>query len=206
MNTLNKSNLIINIGRQVGSGGLEIGRLLANMLQIDFYDKALMKLAAKESGLDAKHFEKADEKPSNNFFYALTHNLFGFNNETVLSSNALFKFQADVIRKLASDKSCVIVGRTSDYILRDFNNCFNIFIHAPLKKRVEFIMKQQKISERNAFHMINRIDKKRANYYNYYTNKQWGYSDSYHLCIDSSILGIEGSADFIKLFIEENKK
>ncbi|MDD4581812.1 MAG: cytidylate kinase-like family protein [Bacteroidales bacterium] len=203
---MNNSHVIINIGRQAGSGGVEIGKLLAQKMQIKFYDKALIKLAAKESGLDSTYFEKADEKPSSNFFYALTHNLFGFNNETVLSNNALFQMQSDVIRKLASENSCVIVGRTSDYILRDFKNCINIFIHAPLESRVATIIKNKGISEHQARHLINTMDKKRANYYNYYTNKQWGYAESYHLGLDSSVWGTEGSVEFIKLFVEQKLK
>lgn len=193
---------IINIGRQVGSGGIEIGKMLADSFHIAFYDKSLLELAAKETGLDAKYFEKADEKPTNKFLFALANNDTNVNYENFLSRDELFKFQANVIRRIASEKSCVIVGRTSDYILRDFDNCFNFFIHAPMDKRVEEIMKQENMSENNAIHLINKVDKKRANYYNYYTNKIWGNASSYHLSVDSSLLGWKGTAELLKKIIE----
>ena len=194
--------IIINIGRQVGAGGLEVGKKLAELLHIDFYDKALLQLAAKETGLDSCYFEDADETPTNRLEYALSSNPMNINSDTVLSRDELFKIQSEVIREIANKKSCVIVGRTSDYILRDYPNCFNFFIHAPFDKRVEWLMEKDKISERRAIHTINKIDKQREHYYNYYTNKKWGQSASYHLCIDSSVLGFNESALFLKSFVE----
>lgn len=194
---------IINIGRQVGAGGLEIGRILAELFNIDFYDKKLLEMVAKETGIDSQYFEKADEKPSNKFLFAFTNNPLNVNNENVLSRDELFKFQANVIREIASKKSCVIVGRTSDYILRDFKNSFNIFIHAPIEKRVEFLMKKENMSDQSASHLINKIDKMRMNYYNFYTNKEWGNTASYHLSVDSSVLGFEDTAKLIHSFVKQ---
>ena len=201
-NTTNK--MIINIGRQVGAGGMEIGKKLAELLKIDFYDTALLQLASKETGLDSHYFEEVDELPVNKLGYALSSNPMNINSETVLSRDELFKIQSDVIRSIASKKSCVIVGRTSDYILREYPNCFNFFIHAPFDKRLEWLMNKEKTSERIAAHTIYKVDKQREHYYNYYTNKKWGQSNSYHLSIDSSVLGFEDTALFLKSFIEQS--
>lgn len=202
MNITNQK-FIVNIGRQIGSGGLEVGRKLAELLQVDFYDKALLKMAAKESGLDSSYFEKADETPTDKLSFALFSNPLNISGRKVLDRDELFHMQSNVIREVAQKKSCVIVGRTSDYILRDFPNSFNFFIHAPHEARLKWLMQKEKISERSATHMIHKIDKQRELYYNYYTNKKWGLSASYHLSVDSSILGFEGTAAFLKTFIEQ---
>ncbi len=201
-----EKKIIITIGRRAGAGGLDIGKKLAELFQIDFYDKALLELAAKETGLDSSLFEKADEKPASKLLHALAYNPLNMYDKYLMGREELFEFQANIIRKIASKASCVIIGRTSDYILRDVPNCFHFFIHAPLNKRVELLMKQESISEQRAIHVINKIDKKREHYYNYYTNKIWGASSSYHICIDSSILGIEGSALYLKSFVESKLK
>ncbi|NLJ81654.1 MAG: cytidylate kinase-like family protein [Bacteroidales bacterium] len=202
MNDTNQK-FIVNIGRQIGSGGLEIGRKLSELLQVDFYDKALLKMAAKESGLDSSYFEKADETPTDRLSFALFSNPLNISSRKVLDKDELFKMQSNVIREVARKKSCVIVGRTSDYILRDFPNSFNFFIHAPYEERLKWLVQKEKISERRAAHMIHKIDRQREHYYNYYTNKKWGLSASYHLSIDSSILGFEGTALLFKSFIEQ---
>ena len=118
-----------------------------------------------------------------------------------LSNDALFQLQSDAIRKLADEKSCLFIGRCADYVLRDNPRCVNIFISASLSSRVERISRLEGISTTKAEEKINHVEKRRAEYYNYYSNKRWGAAESYHLCIDSSVLGIAKTTDFIEQFI-----
>lgn len=200
-------NYIINIGRQLGSGGKEIGEKLAARLGIDFYDKELINLASEESGLCREFFEKADEKASQGIIGGLFGMRFPFISDgampctNCLSNDALFKIQSDVIRNLAASKSCLFVGRCADYILREHPQCVNIFISASKEDRINRLRQMHGISEEDAEGMIEKADKKRAEYYNYYSYKTWGAASTYHLCIDSSALGIEGTVRFIEEFV-----
>ena len=198
---------VINVGRQLGSGGREVSAELAKRLDISYFDKELLNVASEESGLCKEFFEKADEKASQ----PLTGGLFGLRfpfsgNSTVntmnyLSNDALFQIQSDAIRKLADEKSCLFIGRCADYVLRDNPRCVNIFISASLPFRIERIARLDGISAAKAEEKINHVEKRRAEYYNYYSNKRWGAAESYHLCIDSSVLGIAKTTDFIEQFI-----
>ncbi|MDD4515085.1 cytidylate kinase-like family protein [Massilibacteroides sp.] len=200
-----KNKIKITIGRQFGSGGYDIGQKLAELLGISFYDKELLVLAAKESGLNKAFFEKADERSTQGLSYAFSVGLPYMGMFTpytdILCNDGLFKLQSDTIRNLAKKQSCVIVGRCADYILRDDPNCFNVFIHCPSGIRKMRIMDKFKIKEDQAVELMTKKDKERAAYYNYYTNKKWGSAMSYHLTIDSSILGVEETAVYIKDFI-----
>ena len=118
-----------------------------------------------------------------------------------LSNDALFQLQSDAIRKLADEKSCLFIGRCADYVLRDNPRCVNIFISASLSVRIERVSRREGISTNKAEEMINQVEKRRAEYYNYYSNKRWGAAESYHLCIDSSVLGITKTTDFIEQFV-----
>lgn len=199
---------VINIGRQLGSGGREIGEKLAKRFGIDFYDKELINLASQESGLCREFFEKADEKASQGLIGGLFGMRFPFIGDgtfpmtNCLSNDALFKVQSDVIRRLASEKSCLFVGRCADYILRDNPRCVNIFISASRKDRITRLCQLHKISDEEAENMMNKADRKRAEYYNYYSYKTWGAAATYHLCIDSSALGVERTLDFIETFVK----
>ena len=174
------SNYVINIGRQLGSGGKEIGEKLAARLGIDFYDKELINLASEESGLCKEFFEKADEKASQGIIGGLFGMRFPFISDgavpctNCLSNDALFKIQSDVIRNLAATKSCLFVGRCADYILRDHPRCVNIFISASKEDRIERLRNMHGISEEDAEGMMEKADKKRSEYYNYYSYKTWG--------------------------------
>ena len=196
---------VVNIGRQLGSGGREIGEKLAQRLGIDFYDKELINLASEESGLCREFFEKADEKASQGMVGGIFGMRFPFFSDGVLpsmnclSNDALFKVQSDVIRKLAAEKSCLFVGRCADYILRDNPRC--VFVSASREDRIARLCRLHGISENEAEEMMNRADKKRSEYYNYYSYKTWGMASTYHLCIDSSVLGIEKTVDFIEEFV-----
>lgn len=191
-------HIIISIGRQFGSGGRVIGKALSEKLGIDYYDKELLLLAAKESGIASEFFEQKDEKSHNFLEQAIDFISTGhFFNDSVLSGDRLFKIQSDAILKLAQEKSCVIVGRCSDYILRENPDCVSIFLHSSEENRAKRISKRMNISEKEAIELMHDEDKKRANYYNFYSNKIWGDSKTYNLSIDVSKLGEEKTIDFI---------
>lgn len=200
---------VVNVGRQLGSGGREIGEKLAKRLGIDFYDKELINLASEESGLCREFFEKADEKAARGIVGGVFGMRFPFISESAmigtncLSNDALFKVQSDVIRKLASQKSCLFVGRCADYILRDHPRCANIFISASHDDRVARLCRLHNINEQAAEEMMVKADKRRSEYYNYYSYKTWGAASTYHLCINSSALGVEDTTNFIENFIRQ---
>lgn len=199
---------VINIGRQLGSGGKEIGEKLSARLGISFYDKELINLASKESGLCEELFEKADEKPSQTImggFFGARFSLFTEGSmpyANYLSNDALFKIQSDVIRKLAAEKSCLFVGRCADYILRENPRCVNIFVTSSMEERVKRLCVTEHLGEEDAKELIEKTDKKRAEYYNYYSYKTWGAAATYHLCIDSSVLGIDQTVLLIEEFVQ----
>lgn len=196
-------NNIISIGRQFGSGGQVIGKALAKALSVEYYDKKLLLLAAKKSGIAPEFFEHTDEKSSNIFEHAidwLNGNYF-FNTNKQLSGDTLFQIQSDAIRKLASEKSCVIVGRCSDYILRDNPNCVSIFLHSSDEIRAERISQRLNVSFDDALTIMRKEDKKRADYYNFYSDKTWGDSATYDLSIDVSKIGEEKTVEFILSYL-----
>ena len=199
-------HIIINVGRQLGSGGHDIGRMLALDFQAKYYDRELMNLAAKESGFSEKFFEENDEKKG--FFKGLfnvqtSHLSGGSMYKTNFSQESLFQFQSEAIIKAAREGSCVFVGRCADYVLRDFGNTVNIFISAPMSFRIEQIMNKQHLDSEAARKFIEPKESKRAAYYNYYTGKKWGAAESYDLCIDTSILGIMETEKLIADFIRK---
>ena len=201
------SKLIVTIGRQFGSGGIDIGKKLADTLAIAFYDKELLTIAAQESGLCQEVFEKVDEHTTKGFSHIFPR---GFTNmgvlmphSDVLSNEKLFELQSDAIRKLAKKESCVLVGRCADYILRDNPACTSVFIHSNEPTRISRIMQSKQVSQTQAKELMVKTDKSRATYYNYYTNKVWGTATSYSLAIDASVLGIDGTAAFIASLIEQ---
>lgn len=205
-------NLVITIGREYGSGGHEVGIKMAAELGIKCYDRELLELAAKDSGLCPEIMENHDEKPTNSFLYSLVMDTYsmGFSSTaTYLDmpiNHKVFLAQFDAIKKLADRESCIIVGRCADYALEDYPNMVSVFVKAPLSSRVTRIMERNNVSEDKAFEMIAKRDKKRASYYNYYSSKKWGEAKSYDLCLDSSKIGIEGCIKVIKSYIDARKK
>lgn len=201
-------NYVINLGRQLGSGGKEIGEKLAKEFGIAFYDKELIKLASDESGLCKEFFEKADERASQSIIGGLFGTRFPFISDgaipygSCLSNDSLFKIQSDVIRELAERQSCLFVGRCADYILRDHPRCVNVFVSASKEARIERLIRIHNIPSEAAEELMEKADKKRSSYYNYYSYKTWGAAETYHLCIDSSVLGIDGTVQFIKEFVK----
>lgn len=201
--------IIINVGRQLGSGGRDIAKMLATDLDCKFYDKELLNLAAKESGFDEKFFEQNDEKKG--FFRSLFHTHAPYVSDANFYNNnfsqeSLFKFQSDAIRKAASESSCVFVGRCADYVLRDYDNVVNIFITANMEERVKHVRKRNNCDEEAARKIITNGENDRSSYYNYYTGKKWGDSSSYHLCINSDLLGLQATEEFIKDFLKKHWK
>lgn len=204
-------NTIITIGREFGSGGREIGSKLAKSLGIPFYDKELLTRAAKESGFCEEMIQNHDERPTNSFLYNLVMDTysFGYNSSALVDmpiSHKVFLAQYDTIKKIADEGSCVIVGRCADYALGEYDNCLSIFIHADFECRVQRIMRRYDLTEGKAKEMINKQDKQRQSYYNYYSSKKWGHSSTYDLSINSSILGVDGTVKLILDYIEEFNK
>lgn len=203
---MSNPKIIINIGRQIGSGGHVIAKRLAEEFDCAFYDKELLNLAAKESGFSEKFFEQNDEKKG--FYKSMFHiqvPLMGENNfyKNDFSQENLYLFQSNAIRKAADEGSCVFVGRTADYVLRDYKNTVSIFITASMDQRIQRVCKRLNCDRSTARKAIKSKEESRSSYYNYYTGKRWGHSESYDLCVNSSILGIDETEKFIAQFIRQ---
>ena len=200
--------LTICIGRQLGSGGHDIARMLALDFGAKYYDRELLNLAAKESGFSEKFFEQNDERRG--IFRSLFHmhaspmpdNMYQNN----FSQESLFKFQSDAIQKAASEGSCVFVGRCADYVLRERPGMVSVFITASMEFRLQQVMTKQGIDRSTARKLIEHGESNRAAYYNYYTGKKWGAAESYDLCIDSSVLGLQQTEKFIAEFVRKRLK
>ncbi|MDO5442793.1 MAG: cytidylate kinase-like family protein [Bacteroidia bacterium] len=188
---------IINVGRQFGSGGKRVATALSEKLGIPVYDNELIAEAAAKSGYSKDLFKRSDERKR---VFSLS-NIFGTTNrysmgESYLNDNQLFKLQSEVIREIAENGPAIFVGRASDYVLRDLE-CLDVFISAPLEERKKAVAEREGMSLEDAEAFIIKQDRKRQDYYNFFTFGNWGVASNYDLCIDSSILGIDGTADFI---------
>ena len=188
--------IIINIGRQFGGGGVAVAMELGRKLGIPVYDKELIKKAAQDSGFSAEFFEESDERKRFFSLSAIFANRFS-ETENYMSDRGIFKMQSQTIRSLAEQGSAIIVGRCSDYILRDMECTLDVFLTSPLEVRAARIAERTGLSVEDAAALAEDKDRQRAEYYNYYTYTDWGVASTYDLCIDSSVLGIEGTADFI---------
>lgn len=203
-------NTIITIGRQFGSGGREIGEMVADHFGIKCYDKELLSRAAKESGFCEEMIQNHDERPTNSFLYNLVMDTysFGYNSSSFVDmpiSHKVFLAQFDTIKKIAKEEPCIIVGRCADYALSDLPNVLNLFIYGDEECKIKRIRERFSdiTSNEKAREMMIKKDKQRQSYYNYYSSKKWGRADSYDLCINSSILGIEGTVKLIIQYIED---
>ena len=197
-----KGNLVITIGRQCGSGGKKIGETVAQRLGVKCYDKELLTLAAKNSGLCEELFETHYEKPTSSFLYSLVMDTYsmGYSNSAYMDmplNHKIFLAQFDTIKKLADEESCVIVGRCADYALAEYPNVVSVFVTGNDEERIEYLKQLYKVETAKAKDIMVKTDKKRASYYNYYSSKKWGDSRSYDLCINSSSVGIDGAVDMI---------
>lgn len=202
---MDDKRIIINVGRQLGSGGHIIASMLAKDFGCELYDKKLLNLAAKESGFCEKFFEQNDEQKGFLKSFLGTHLPFvsgsGYYNNK-FSQESLFQFQSDAIRKAADEGSCVFVGRCADYVLRDCKCAISVFVTADIDDRAKRVGKQLGCGTETALKVINDRESARATYYNYYTGKKWGHSSSYDLCVNSSVLGLEGTEHIIKEFVK----
>ena len=201
---MNKNKIIISVGRQLGSGGHDIAKLLADRFGCKFYDRELLNLAAKESGFSERFFEQNDEQKG--FMKSLFHAHVPFVSDSSFYNNnfsqeSLFKFQSDAIRRAAEEGSCVFVGRCADYILRDHPGLVSVFIPADFEERVRNVASRDSCDAESAKKIISSRESERSSYYNYYTGKQWGDSSSYDLCINSSVLGRSDTVELISQFI-----
>lgn len=202
-----KTNTIITIGREYGSAGREIGYKVADYFGIKLYDKEMLARAAKESGICQELFETHDEKPTSSFLYSLVMDTYslGYSAGSYADmpiNHKVFLAQFDTIKKIASEGPCILVGRCADYALEDFDNVLSVFIHADMTARIRRIARIYDLTDAKAKERIVKTDKQRASYYNYYSNKKWSDADSYNICLDSSVLGIDGTAEAIERLVE----
>ena len=199
---------IITIGRQFGSGGRAIGEQLAQKLGISFYDKELISLAAKESGINPEVFENVDEKAANSLLYSLSMGMYNFGSGfsamgDLPVNDKLYLLQHKIIKDISERESCVIVGRCADYVLRDNPDCVNVFIYADMEFRKREAVKKHGIDEARAEHIINKTDKSRANYYSFYSGNKWGMAENYDLCVNSAKLSEDKIVELIIDYINK---
>ena len=190
-------NTIINVGRSFGSGGGFVAKAIGTKLGIPGYDNELISKVAEESGYSKSLFAKGEEKRSlfsvSSFFASGRGS---YSDSGYVNDNVMFRIQSEVIRGIADKGDAIIIGRCADYILRDLK-CLDVFVCAPLEFRVKRLVESEKITPEEAEDLIRRKDRTRETYYNYYTFGEWGAASNYDLCVDSSVLGIDGTADYI---------
>lgn len=201
----NHKTYVINIGRQLGSGGRQIGHLLAERFGYSYYDKEILSMASEDSGLSTEIFERSDENKGifRSVFGSIMPLLAGSDNiyGNQISDESLFRIQSESIRRAAAAQSCIFIGRCADYVLRDKPEIVNIFISADTDDRIHRLVSHFNVDRKSALKMIEKGDETRANYYNFFSGKVWGAASSYHYCINSSVLGTERTADFIEEFV-----
>ena len=208
-----ETKFYITIGRQKGAGGLEIAKRLSEEFGIPFYDKQLLDIAAKESGLSKDVFMNIDERRGSKFISGFFSGIMGslyteYGASSGINREELFRIQSESIQHIANRESAIFVGRCADYILRNRNCCLNVFITATGEDRVDRLLECNKIQDAERYtrdemiELLEKSDSKRENYYNYFTYKQWGAAASYDLCLNSSLLGIEGCVSIIKYIVK----
>ncbi|MBR2275299.1 MAG: cytidylate kinase-like family protein [Lachnospiraceae bacterium] len=201
-----KDNIVITIGRQYGSGGRTVGEMLAKDLGINYYDRHLLRLASDDSGINEELFVKADESLKRTSLFRVARKV--YNGELIppdkagfTSNRNLFNYQAKIIKELAETESCVIVGRCADYVLKNYENVVRVFVYAPRWFLMQEAGKVQSLTGAELERYIDKTDKERADYYNYYTDQIWTDARNYDLCLDSSKLGFEKCVEAIKSYI-----
>lgn len=197
---------IITISRQFGSGGRTFGKSLADALNIEYYDKELVSMAAKESGYNPEIFENVDERATNSLLYSLSMGIYNLGNgyapmRDMPVNDQLYLLQHKIIKEIAI-KPCVIVGRCADYILRDRKNLLRIYIYAKMEDRIKSAIKLHDVPENKAESIIKKTDKTRANYYNFYTNQRWGAPENYDICLNTSTISRDKAINMIKSIVE----
>lgn len=200
-------NIVITIARQYGSGGRTIGEMLADRLKVHYYDKELMKLASDDSGINEALFVNADEKLKNSRLFRIAKNAYSGElippeSDDFTSTDNLFNYQAKIIRRLAQEESCVIIGRCADYVLKEYDNVLSVFVHAPMDFCIEQASKKHSMSKKEIERHIQKTDKHRAEYYKYHTGCDWTDARNYDLCLDSSKLGFDRCVEEIIAYMK----
>ena len=196
---------VIVIGRQYGSGGHEIGKLLADRLGFSFYDNEIIQMTAGSTGYTPQFIKEREENMTNSFLYDLVSQMYIYSDTQEAPRDTIFESEANVIRKVAAQGNCVILGRCADYVLRDNPDCLKVFLHAPVEFRTGRIMKTEQLSREDAFQKIRRMDRRRSDNYHYYTRRIWGHSGNYDLTVDTS-LGAEAIQEIILQTLSLKKK
>lgn len=198
-------NKIITISRQYGSGGREIGKKLAVKYNIPFYDNEIITMAAKESGFAEKYFQDPEKNASNSFLYSIVRGMqYQYRNATPWSlEETVYTTQSEIIRKVADEGPCVIIGRCADYILGGRSDVVKVFVHADIEFRTDRAMKIDNIDPNEAESIVIKKDKRRMNYYNYHADTKWGDALNYDICINSGTCGIDRTVDIISSYIGE---
>ncbi|EOS31722.1 MAG: cytidylate kinase-like family protein [Kineothrix sp.] len=199
--------VVITIARQYGSGGRTIGEMLAKDMGIHYYDKELIKLASEDSGINERLFVNADEKIKMTKLFKMVKKVYNGQlippeSDDFVSDHNLFNYQAKVIKQLAEEESCVMIGRCADYVLKDYDNVLSVFIHAPKDYCMEQAAKKVSMSSRELEKYIAKTDKRRAEYYKFYTGREWTDARNYDLCLDSSKLGFERCVEEIQAYLK----
>ena len=203
-------NTVITIARGYGSGGRTLGKLLAEELHINCYDRELLRMASDESGINEALFGAADEKKKNQSLFRIAQNIykgeiFPPDSDLFSSDDNLFNYQAKVIKELAASESCVIIGRCADFVLKDFDNITRLFLYAPKENCIQRILNQEGGDEKEISKKIDKIDKYRAEYYRYYTGRNWYDARNYDFCIDTSSRSYSNLIGLVKSYIERNE-
>mgnify|MGYP001861140551 FL=1 len=195
-------NPIITISREFGSGGRESGQIVAQKLNIPYYDNALITIAAKKSGFVEELFEQADQKPTGSLLYSLSMFGAGMSSVELPLNDKIFLIQSDIIKEVAAQGPCVVVGRCADYVLRETENVVNFFLYGSIEARTAFAIREHDFPSQKAAEAVKKFDKRRASYYHYYTGKKWGEAKNYHLCMDTTNLTPEKTAEIILKYVD----
>ena len=200
-------NRVITIARGYGSGGRTMGKMLAEELGWAYYDRDLLRLASDESGISEELFAKADEKAKKTWLFRIAKDVFDGttippDREDFISNENLFRYQTKIIKRLAETENCIIVGRCANYILRDRRNVLKVYVHAPEKVCIRTVMSMFSLSQDEAIKRIHDIDKRRGDYYRYFTGRDWRYADDYDLCIDSSRMSWEKCIQIVRAYLD----
>jgi len=201
---------VISIGREYGCGGREIGRRVSEKLNIGFYDKAILKMTAEKSGIRESYFHLADEMPGGNLLQKIIGSMVGKKDRgpsleagELLKPENLFRFQSEVIQKLAEGESCVIMGRCADMVLKEKRELIRIYLYADMEYRIQHVKEEKIFPEGQEEKNIRRMDRERGEYYKYYTGRDWGDRDLYDLMMDTSGLNVEGAADVLIEYVRK---
>lgn len=207
-------SLVITIGRQKGSAGLDVGKKIAEILGIPCYDKELVELAAEKSNLSPEALKNADERATNSFLYSVANgglSFRGLHTPTPYDmpiNDKLFIAQSEIIKEMALKGDCVIVGRCADYVLESVPEAevLSVFLYGSLDYRVKRVAKARNLAESKARDMVVKTDKRRRSYYEYYTSNDWGVMNNYDICLNTEKLGINESADIVIDYVKKNKQ